>query len=334
MILIFSEENDESTNNVIDWLNHYNYPFIRVNENCTIQIDQILIRDKVFDFQLKISSPYYPKPITIQKTEIDYYWYRRGAFILQAPMIMETKDIVNEYINSLNKYLWNENLKINDFFHKYFNDIPHIGSYIENKEINKIFNLYKAQKEGLKVPESLIIKDKSFLTKFLQKKKKCVLKGIDRNGINLSKNINVGNFTKILNLDSIHDIPENFNYSLVQEYIDKKMDIRIFYINKRIISTAIFSQNDPKTTIDFRDYNEEKPNRIVPFKIPNRIEEKISSLMENLNYNSGSIDFVLDQKDQLFFLEINPVGQYGFISEKINVSIDQCIALNLIKSNG
>ncbi len=44
MILIFSKENDESTNNVIDWLNHYDYPFIRINENRSIQIDQILIR--------------------------------------------------------------------------------------------------------------------------------------------------------------------------------------------------------------------------------------------------------------------------------------------------
>jgi hypothetical protein len=53
---------------------------------------------------------------------------------------------------------------------------------------------------------------------------------------------------------------------------------------------AIFSQNDKKTKIDFRNYNAIKPNRTVPFKLPIRIEEKIVKFMKLVDMNWGSID--------------------------------------------
>lgn len=127
------------------------------------------------------------------------------------------------------------------------------------------------------------------------------------------------------------DIPDKFNYSLVQEYIDKKADIRVFYINGQIHATAIISQNDKQTKVDFRNYNKEKPNRIVPFNMPECEKVKLVKLMRIMDYESGSIDYALDKDNNLLFLEINPVGQYGFISEKCNLHLDKVIAKEICK---
>ena len=38
---------------------------------------------------------------------------------------------------------------------------------------------------------------------------------------------------------------------------------------------AIFSQLDEKTKYDFRNYNHGKPNRNIPYKLPEDIKEKV-----------------------------------------------------------
>lgn len=45
---------------------------------------------------------------------------------------------------------------------------------------------------------------------------------------------------------------------------------------------AIFSQNDDQTKVDFRNYNINKPNRNVPFMLPNELESKIKLLMNDI----------------------------------------------------
>jgi glutathione synthase/RimK-type ligase-like ATP-grasp enzyme len=121
-------------------------------------------------------------------------------------------------------------------------------------------------------------------------------------------------------------LPEMGAYTLVQEHIRKIADLRIFYLDGKIFSTAIFSQNDPQTRIDFRRYNDENPNRIQPFKLPDAEEDKIRQLMKKLDYKTGSIDYIYSCDKRFVFLEINPIGQYGFISGGANLFLNKEIA--------
>lgn len=43
------------------------------------------------------------------------------------------------------------------------------------------------------------------------------------------------------------------------------------------------------------------------------------------------IDLMVDLNDQYYFLEINPVGQFGMVSKPGNDYIEREIALSLIK---
>ena len=51
--------------------------------------------------------------------------------------------------------------------------------------------------------------------------------------------------------------------------------------------------------------------------------------MRKLDLNSGSLDLVLDREGDLFFLEVNPVGQYDFISKQCNLQLDRIIAKHI-----
>lgn len=96
---------------------------------------------------------------------------------------------------------------------------------------------------------------------------------------------------------------------------------------------AIFSQLDDKTKLDFRNYNEENPNRNVPFKLPHEVENKLRNLFEQLDLNTGSIDLILTPKNDFVFLEINPVGQFGMTSYPCNYYLEKKIAKYLIKND-
>lgn len=43
--------------------------------------------------------------------------------------------------------------------------------------------------------------------------------------------------------------------------------------------------------------------------------------MNELELKTGSIDFILSKTDEYVFLEVNPVGQFGMVSELCNYSL-------------
>ena len=120
--------------------------------------------------------------------------------------------------------------------------------------------------------------------------------------------------------------------SMLQAYIDKKFEIRTFYLRGELYSMAIFSQNDDKTKLDFRNYNDDFPNRMIPYQMPEDMTIKIRSFMNAINLNTGSLDFIMTNKDEYFFLEVNPAGQYGMIEAHCFYSLDEKIA-NYLSTN-
>ncbi|MCA6439164.1 MAG: hypothetical protein IM581_04500 [Chitinophagaceae bacterium] len=75
-------------------------------------------------------------------------------------------------------------------------------------------------------------------------------------------------YGNIIENHNVKALPQEFLPSLLQENIEKEFELRIFYMNNRYYAMAIFSQTDAKTVVDFRRYNFAKPNRGVPFVIP------------------------------------------------------------------
>jgi glutathione synthase/RimK-type ligase-like ATP-grasp enzyme len=114
--------------------------------------------------------------------------------------------------------------------------------------------------------------------------------------------------------------------SLIQRKIDKKYEIRVFYLMGNMYSMAIMSQNKNETEIDFRNYQNQNPNRTLSYELPDEINKKIIKLMDVLKLNSGSIDFIYNTNNEYVFLEVNPVGQYGMVSYPCNYYIEKKIA--------
>ena len=90
---------------------------------------------------------------------------------------------------------------------------------------------------------------------------------------------------------------------------------------------VIYSQNNKNTEADFRNYDLVRPNRTVPYQLPEEIELGLDALMKELNFNTGSIDLILTAKGEYIFLEINPEGQFGMVSHPCNYYLEREMAL-------
>ena len=137
-------------------------------------------------------------------------------------------------------------------------------------------------------------------------------------------------FTSEFFTSDINKLPEDFKPTLFQELIEKKYEIRTFFLDGQLSSMCIFSQEDSKTNIDFRNYNFSKPNRRVPYSLPEEISIKLKDLFSLLDLNTGSVDLIKDKKGNYIFLEINSIGQFGMTSHPCNYSLEKQIAQHLI----
>jgi ATP-GRASP peptide maturase of grasp-with-spasm system len=309
MILIISNDDDISTQKVCKWLDYYREKYIlitetnRISELSIINLIENNIRIRVNESEFNL-------------LEVNKVWYRRGKFSFTDKIVFTQHDFLYESLAQE----WNV---INDFLMDSLNQ-----SQFFNKKPNKLITLKEANKFGLITPLSLITSKKEDL--FLHFKNKRIISKPVNEVINYSNEINIYSSLSIeINKDFL---PNEFPLSFFQELIEKIFEIRIFYFQGVFFASAIFSQNDKQTEIDNRNYNYQKPNKQMPYKLPIEIKEKIENLMQSLSLTSGSIDLILGTDRKYYFLEINPVGQFDNLSVSCLYNIEKVIAKSLIDS--
>src|SRR5690606_33076101 len=184
--------------------------------------------------------------------------------------------------------------------------------------VNKLWVLERACKLGLNVPDYFLAEntDEVEIGKTITKTITggCAIE-------DLENKVDAIMYTSLID----RKINKDFFITFFQEKIEKDFEVRSFYLNQIIWSFAIFSQNDEQTKLDFRKYNDKKPNRIVRYNLPLELELNICKLMKELDLNSGSLDFIKSGKE-FYFLEVNPIGQFSNFSILCNENLEKEVA--------
>lgn len=333
MILILSHEHlDEPTNNIIDWLHFYDADFIRLNGDDFSSNSHFSIDLKKREIIKGNES------IKIREKDINVIWFRRWKNPYNQTTFFEKfkeENFSGEDVLLIEKYLKflnQEEVKLTNTCFSIFNNSFWIPKPEKAKgSLNKLEILLIAEEIGFNIPNTIITTSKEEVRSFLNYNNSIITKPISEASTMIYKGVLTPMFTKEVFNNDIDDFPEIFFPSLFQQNIIKQFEVRTFIHRKKIYSMAMFSQRDIKTNTDFRNYNDEKPNRYVPFLLPKNIEKKIIRLLKKLDLNTGSIDLICDVNDNFYFLEINPVGQFGMVSLNCNYNIEKMIAKDLMK---
>lgn len=301
MILIYSKDVDDFVNNVIDCLEG---DFIRIGE-----YDKATI--KAMDFS-NAKSSYILKTDYLENVELEKIksvWFNGGC-VNSGGSIYEDKcyEVLNDAFISQKS-------------------IKKIGRRIPDFETNRLDIMLEAKDQGLKIPHTLITGDKENLKTFYNSFD-------NKNGIIAKRILDTPyyqdddflyNFNLTFQITSkiLNQTPDEFAISFFQERIIADFEIRVIYIDGYFYSIAIHVFDD---TIDYRTKLFAMDNlRIVPFKLPTAIEEKLRKVFKKFNLNYGSADLMYSNEDY-YFLEINPTGQISFMNNVCNYYIENKLA--------
>lgn len=318
-IIIFSEENDHTTSSVINWLTYFGNIVYRINS------DDFLLKIKSIQAgQIKLQTSF--SEITIAVNDI--VWFRRIS-IYHTFYFDKSED---EFQLAFKKFRTNENITV---YHSLINWIVLNCKCIGNpfkSNLNKIEQIIIAQKIGLKCPDWLITSNRKDLELFFNKHEAVAKKDFGHFSW-IKGDTGYKNLTQLLDLENLDEFEIEFSPTFFQEYIKKKYEIRIFQWKEKFYSMAIFSQNDHGTKIDFRNYNKELPNRNVPIKMPQEYLDSLYRFSKEVKVDHGSYDILVNDKDEFYFLELNPVGQLEMVSGPCNYNIERDIAKSLMEIN-
>lgn len=314
-IVIFSQMSDASTSEIMSWISYYKGEVIRINlddpnfDVISIHSNYILLNTS---FGIKQLLPSY------------FYWFRRAKLI--STLCLDSSDIKTKQED----YFYSQE-DIDALYAVYWWIIDK-SKYIANPFTSKPCKLHAlrmAKACGFLIPDTIFSSSKKDLLKLLKKHNKVAAKPFT-SLILMGEGSCTKSFTNCIEKKDIKKISQRFGGMIFQNYIEKKYELRIFLFGNTLYSMAIFSQNDEKTKLDFRNYNDDRPNRYIPFKLSRKYSQRLIRLAKKMNIDSGSFDILVNTKDDYYFLEVNPIGQFGMVSNPCNYDIEKYIALYLL----
>lgn len=258
---------------------------------------------------------------TVRLAEVRSVWYRRGD------ISYANKASRHELNDPIFKHSVKEWWAIRDFMHFLLYQKRSLGSLFSELRNNKLINLVLANEVGLKTPTTYIFDCKKRIKSVTNKP--LITKPIFDHFTHASNDqYMLAGGTSLVDLNELDKIGD-LGPSLLQERVTKSYEVRVFHMNGRNYAMAIFSQSTDHTSLDYRVADPLNPLRTVPYELPNILEKQINELMSRLDYDTGSLDFIVDQYSDHYFLEINPSGQFDWVSYNCGYNIEKEIALYL-----
>lgn len=320
MILIFSIKFDYSTSCVIRLLSQCGVKVVRINGD-----------DDIYKFAgVSEEGIFFTNTITSEKINLldakACWWRRTGIKMIHLDSLPVRGRLcigdmdLTEFIRGNRSYLADESKSLIEyiFYTVYQNCQINLGKPLFN--LNRLITASIAKKHGFLVPSFQIVNNNQQLKQIPRSITKSIANGIYRD----IRNRRYYTYTELIEEEFIQTNKNNLYFpSLVMTLVEKKIEIRTFFIDGHFFSMAIFSQSSEQTRIDFRKYGN---NRREPYQLPLEIEKRLKCVFAELELNSGSIDLVVDKDDNFVFLEINPVGQFAMTSEPCNYNLHTIVS--------
>lgn len=232
MILVLSQKDEKSTDEVLIEMRYLGIDFIRINEDDKFFNIELHFINKSFDLSFSIHNR------RVFLSEITGFWYRRGRFNFRFNESLLDTLMIDDFI-LYRQYFDQEFEHITALLNEHLKQIPHINSFDDNF-ISKMAQLYWAVKLGLNIPDTSILNNKSSLMKFFNDSKNgIILKNIRTNSFKKyfesSTRYYITNHIIPVTKDNIKQSSDSFLPTKFQKYTDKKFEIRSFFLKDKFV---------------------------------------------------------------------------------------------------
>jgi ATP-GRASP peptide maturase of grasp-with-spasm system len=313
MILILSSQKDGVTQTVCRWLSHQKKVF------CVLHFEDKLTIEKISNEACIVSFRDQNEHLNLKS--VTSYWYRRDNFSFGNPY-SHANHLFSDFVQINSD---SDEITVLQFMHFLLLEKRSIGSVFKSN-VNKLEILHLATQENLATPSYIYTGKKSELLAFCQRYDNVIFKTPSPGILDPFNEIDVLSYTQKVSDQILNDLSSKFGLTFFQNQIEKKYEIRTFYLNGELFSIAMLSQLNEKTATDYRNYDAEKPNRSLPYLLPASVSSNLKRLIKKLKLDCCSVDFIVSPTNEHYFLEINPIGQFGNVSHHRNDFLEREIA--------
>lgn len=246
---------------------------------------------------------------SIQPEDIKSVWYRRPNHFNLPIKDPVQKDYAEKELRTFLDAIW---FLLEQRERIFFLSRP---SAIESAR-RKLFQLDLAERYGMRIPRTIVTNDSKRVRAF---HRACsdgmIFKAISNEFLNYgekSYNIPTTFITAdhLRKIDLIRRAPAIF-----QELITKSYELRVTVVGKKVFPVKIDSQKNPMTIVDWRNpLCIEKLDYSVTTIDP-RIELFCLEMLRTLGLQFGAFDFIVDEEGDIYFLEVNPNGQWYWLED-------------------
>ena len=149
MILIFSEELEQTTDEVVQWLISQGISFLRINKEDSIKIIELSLNNERLLLELN------GKIFNIN--EFDAIWYRRGNLnnnYFQSALLELSSN--SSILNQAGRFLGNEWIILQFYIFYVLERKSRVLGSFQKSLVNKLINLSIAKQCGLLIPDTTI----------------------------------------------------------------------------------------------------------------------------------------------------------------------------------
>lgn len=187
----------------------------------------------------------------------------------------------------------------------------------------KPYQLAVAQRIGLRVPDTLITSDPRRAQEFVAKHQGQVVHKAMTSPRNAFVHTRLWEES---DRDALHQLL--IAPAIFQELIEGPTDIRATIVGDEIYAAAI-STSQSRAGLDSR-LDLDVPT--VACELPSDIAAQLQSLMAELGLIFATVDLKVDVNGQLYFLELNPQGQFLYVEVLTGLPIAAAVARLLVRA--
>jgi glutathione synthase/RimK-type ligase-like ATP-grasp enzyme len=190
---------------------------------------------------------------------------------------------------------------------------------------NKLLQMQLAAKLGLQVPETLFASSAEQAEKFVAKYKVCIAKTqatkFPPNSMTMTRIIRPSDKLNYRNI--------NLDPYIFQPYIEPAYELRVTVVGNKVFAAKVEGQETDGISSTYRDWRYAHVNdtfNATRATLPKEAADACRQLVRELSLEFGAIDLIVDKQNTIWFLEINPNGQWAFVEQYTKQPIGKAIA--------
>lgn len=198
----------------------------------------------------------------------------------------------------------------------------------------KLLQLRWAKVCGLRIPRTLVTNEPAAAQAFLSDQTRgAAMKTLATPSLEDGGREHVSR-TRRISIDACPDL-DRIHYApvLLQEYIEKRHELRITVVRDKIFVIAFDSQARESTKDDVRRQTSTDPVPNWATELPADVADATRSLMKALNLSYGAIDMIVTPTGEHVFLEINAAGAWLAYEKLSGAPITRAIGDALIEGD-